>query len=379
MSDRPASPELTLGAALRDVTSPRLEARNLAVRNLAPALLDELDLRAPVHWSQIDHARREDVVHALERACEDAAPQNIALARVGLAQLGAPTARERALEACAWPESEGEDHGAATFIHECGVIALGQLGAGAREWLATPEAADEPRARAEARELVDAVLGDLRELLEDPRDDLRFQAGPALVAVITAGDPAEVDAETDHLEAELAAALAREQHAEVRENLIAALASFERPSPGTCDALVEVLESEEGAGAVGWEAALALAGARRPEAGARLLAALKSQSSRDRALEALAVIGPQLRDDSELDAARRIRRYTRGLLVPVFTRVRAAYALARVDPEAGEAALERLGKHFRPAVREAVDEARVNLAKLAEAEREALDPSAYRR
>jgi HEAT repeat protein len=62
----------------------------------------------------------------------------------------------------------------------------------------------------------------------------------------------------------------------------------------------------------------------------------------------------------------------------VFTRVRAAYALARIEPERGSALLDRLAKHPRPAVREAVAEARVNLAKLA-ARSEPTDGDAYRR
>jgi hypothetical protein len=118
---------------------------------------------------------------------------------------------------------------------------------------------------------------------------------------------------------------------------------------------------------------MALTAARRPEGAPRLLAALARQSTRDRALEALAVLGPA----GPPEIADAVRRYTSGWLTPVFTRVRAAYALARIEPERGQALLDRLAKHPRAAVREAVAEARVNLAKLA-----ARDPTqgdAYRR
>ena len=52
--------------------------------------------------------------------------------------------------------------------------------------------------------------------------------------------------------------------------------------------------------------------------------------------------------------------------------------LARMRPEEGRALLERLAKHPRPAVREAVAEARQNLDALA-SERDVTDRGAYRR
>jgi hypothetical protein len=355
-----AGPELTLAAALRDVDADRVEARSMAIRSLAPALLDELGLHPPVWWDRIDHPQRDAVVNALERACEDKAPQNAALAHIGLAELAAPSARERAREAL----SSEQDDDAAMFLRECAVICLSLLGAAARNFLDDPSSATASSdARDRARQMHRSVLADLRESMSDARPDVRYQAGPALVEVGGAA-----------VEHELLAAFEREREPRVRANLIAAISMLDPPSPAACDVLAAVLETPEGQGEVGWEAAMALTAARRPEGAPRLIAALARQSTRDRALEALAVLGP----DGPPELADAVRRYTRGFFVPVFTRVRAAYALARIEPESGHALLERFSKHSRAAVREAVAEARQNLARLA-ARSEATNGDAYRR
>lgn len=351
--------ELTLAAALRDVDAMRVEARSVAIRSLGPALLDELGLRPPVWWDRIEHPQRDAVAAALERACTDKAPQNAALAHIGLAELAAPSAHRYARQAL---ESTQEDD-AAMFLRECAVICLSLLGAAARDFLEDPSsAAAPPEARERAEAVYRTMLVELRELLSDPRPDVRYQAGTALVEV---GGTA--------VEHELLTALDRERQPSVRANLIAAISMLDPPSPAACDVLASVLTTPEGQGEVGWEAAMALTAARRPEGAPRLLAALDRQSTRDRALEALAVLGP----DGPPEIANAVRRYTSGWLTPVFTRVRAAYALARIEPERGEALLERLAKHPRAAVREAVAEARANLAKLAA--REPTQGDAYRR
>ena len=51
------APEITLAAALRDVTSSREEARDQAIRNLAPAMLVELSRKAPAWKAAADHDR----------------------------------------------------------------------------------------------------------------------------------------------------------------------------------------------------------------------------------------------------------------------------------------------------------------------------------
>jgi HEAT repeat protein len=358
-----AGAELTLAAALRDVDAMRVEARSVAIRSLGPALLDELGLRPPVWWDRIDHPQRDAVAAALERACTDKAPQNAALAHIGLAEIAAPSAHRYARQAL---ESTQEDD-AAMFLRECAVICLSLLGAAARDYLEDEQRQLGPLEQPDARERAEAVyrtmLVELRELLSDPRPDVRYQAGPALVEV---GGTA--------IEHELLTAFDREQQESVRANLIAAISMLDPPSPAACDVLAAVLSTPEGQGEVGWEAAMALTAARRPEGAPRLLAALARQSTRDRALEALAVLGP----DGPPEIADAVRRYTSGWLTPVFTRVRAAYALARIEPERGQALLDRLAKHPRAAVREAVAEARVNLAKLA-ARSEPTDGDAYRR
>lgn len=351
--------ELTLAAALRDIDHERPEIRGVAIRNLAPALLDELGLRPPAWWSRIEHPQRDQAAAALDRACDDRAPQNAALARIGLAQLAAPQTHARAREALA---TDGDDS-ASMFTRECGVIALSLLGGAAQGFVAEPDAAADGDARAQAAALRQQILAELVALLDDPRDDVRFQVGPALV---------EVGGAT--VEPELLGALDREQHPEVRENLISSLALIDPPSQAACDVLAQVLSSDQGKGWIGWEAALALTAARRPEGAARLLTALHSRETRDQALEALAVLGEQA-GPAAPDA---VRPLTKGLLTPIFTKVRAAYALARMIPDEGQALLDRLAKHPRPAVREAVAEARQHLAELA-AERDATDHGAYRR
>ncbi|GEM_PF-1384646 len=369
--------ELTLAAALRDVSAEHHQARSVAVRNLAPALLDALSLRAPVWWTQVDHPQRDEVVAALERVCDHASPQDAALARVGLAELSAPTAHARASEALQWsptvqptsgpPLSAEEVEQAASFMRECGVIALSLTASAAKRWLASPASSGASQGeQALARETLEQITDALRELLEHPEDDVRFQAGPALV---------EVGDSTPKLEAELVAALHRELHPQVRANLISALSMFDPPGSVACDALAEVLaNTEEGENtAEGWEAAMALAGARRPEGWRRIVAGLERHRSRGEALEALAVIGPYLDDDDRRTVAAAIRKRGLGPMAPVFTRVRAAYALARIEPEAGDGLLRKLARHLRPAVREAVAEARNNLEILAAADAPAAD------
>ncbi|PRQ07116.1 HEAT repeat domain-containing protein [Enhygromyxa salina] len=339
--------ELTLAAALRDANADHPEVRSVAIRSLATALLDELGMRPPAWWDLIEHAQRDAVAAALELACDDAAPQNAALARVGLAELAAPIAHDRALEALA----ADRDDDAAMFSRECGVISLSLLGAAARSFIDAPVSAASPAERERAVALVGQVTAELRELLADARADVRFQAGPALV---------EVGGEA--VEPELLAALERETHEQVRANLIAAISLLDPPSPAACDVLAAVLDSDEGKGQIGWEAAMTLTAARRPEGAPRLIEGLRRRETRDRALEAIAVLG----SSAPPEAITAVRRYSTGFMVPIFTRVRAAYALARIDPERGLRLLDRLAKHPRPAVREAVAEARAALEQLAD-------------
>ena len=355
--------ELTLTAALRDASADHPQVRSVAIRSLATALLDELGMRPPVWWDLIEHEQRDAVAAALELACDDPAPQNAALARVGLAELAAPAALARATQTLEVHPDQDEDDDAAMFSRECGVISLSLLGSAARSFIDSPASTSAVAgARERALELHTRVLEQLRERLTDARADVRFQASPALV---------EVGGEA--VEAELLAALERETHEQVRANLIAALSMLDPPSPAACDALATVLASDEGKGQIGWEAAMALTAARRPEGAPRLIEGLRSRETRDRALEAIAVLGSA----APPEAITAVRRYSTGFMVPIFTRVRAAYALARIDPERGLGLLKSLARHPRPAVREAVAEARAHLDKLADSE--PTDRDAYRR
>ena len=108
-------------------------------------------------------------------------------------------------------------------------------------------------------------------------------------------------------------------------------------------------------------AALALTAARDPRGGPQLLRALGRPEDRGRALEALAALGP-LAPPAALPA---VRRLARSFFTPGLTRVRAAYALARLAPGEGEAVLARLAGSLRASVREAVVDAQAGLAQLA--------------
>lgn len=340
------STELTLDAALRDVEHERPDVRNRAIRNLAPALLERVAEQPPVAFHRCAHELREPVVAALEHACSDAAPHNVGLAILGLAQLGAPSARAHALAGLARHDADE----ATVFVRESSVIALSLLGKLARS-------------ESDSGYAVEQLAADIRGLLDDPRDDVRFQAGPALVETLEGA-----------AEPELLAALARETHPEVRENLIEAIALLDPPGPRACDELVKLLADPDARAALGLTIASTLTAAGRPEGGPLLVAALERRDARDTALEALALLGPL----APPDAGEAVAKLTRGLLVPVYTQVRAAYALARIRPSEGEARLDELARSLRPGVREAVGEARGHLEKLAQDEQRR-SGSAYRR
>lgn len=334
------APELTLDAAIRDASSSKLEARSKAIRNLAPALLDARGVPGPVWRAAAEHERGEEVIAALHRALEETEdPMLPGLAAVGLGLLGEPGVIDRTQ---AWLERTGDDT-QDIFVRECAVITLSFVGTCAP---ATPEG-ETVRAGVRAR---------LEQALRAEAPDVRFQAGIALVEV--AGE----DAERTVVEA-----LEREEHPEVRENLVTALSRLDPPGPRACAALRRVVESDpDGSDGAAFEAALALTAARRPEGGLRLVTALHRRSQRDSALEALAVLGRR----APPEAIEHADRLMRSLWTPGVTRVRAAYALARMvarqpgTPNAGELMLQRLAWYPRSAVREAVTDAQAALRKL---------------
>ncbi|MEX1368730.1 MAG: HEAT repeat domain-containing protein [Nannocystaceae bacterium] len=334
------APEMTLDAALRDVERDDPRVREPAVRNLAPALLAELGQTGPRWDAAAEHPRGESVIEALGRRLDDDEPALRGHAATGLATLGDVTVLEPAE---GWLELTGDDEHRA-YLRQCGVIALSFLARAAIEADVEPTL----RRRIEAR-IIQALSA------EPP--DLRFQAGMALVELRGAdAEPALVDA------------LRREQHSEVLEGLLDAVAMLDPPGPAACEALESILEGPEAQTGIGFRAAMTLAAARRPVARPRLLEALDVRSWRDDALEALAALGTAEPADVE-----RIHRLARRVFLPGITRVRAAYALARmVGPGAGDnpglAMLERMRWHPRAAVREAVQDAFSNLDTLASRE-----------
>ena len=335
--------EITLDAALRDLDSEREHYRHQAVRNLAPALLEELGVPGP-HWrATAEHARGEAVLRALlDRLGEDHVAPLRGLAATGLGMLGEPEALDH-IEP--WLELSGDDEDEG-YLRECAVVTASFLGKAA----ADADAAPELRAR------VDQVL---TKALQSPNPELRFQAGLALVEL--RGDAAEPA---------LVEALKSESDERVQEGLVDALAHLDPPGEEACDLLEGIVQGENGWGSLGFMAAKTLAAARRTSARPRLLDGLELRHERDDALEYLAALGRADAADIE-----RVQQLAKRMLLPGVTRVRAAYALARMAADGadnpGLKLLERLRWHPRAAVREAVNDAFKNLETLATREQNA--------
>lgn len=326
-----AGPPITLSAALRDAALPPSRGRDLAIRHMADALLHELD--GGPRWRAADrHPRGGEVLTALRGALDDdASPVLQGFAAIGLGMLGdvasLPALRDRV--------DAGGDGQEPTFRRECAVIALAELAAAA---------AGDPGAAA----LVPTIAAPIAAGLESSRPEVRFQCASALVDVL--GDDAE---------GPLVDALGREGDPEVRRALLQALSRLDHPGEAALERLRALVGDPGLDREAAFAAALALTAARDPAGATILEAALRRPEHRDRALEALAALGAAA--TGSLPA---IRRLSRGLFTPRITRVRAAYALARIAPSEGLPLLERMGRSRWPGVREAVDEARVALQRL---------------
>lgn len=338
------APEISLAAALRDIDSEQARYREQAARNLAPALLEELGKPGPRWRATAEHPRGDAVLRALTDLLDDeVTPPMRGQAAVALGTLGEPPVLD-AVES--WLTLMGDDEDR-VYLRQCALISLSFLGR------AAAEADSAPQLRERINELI-------AEALRSPAPDLRFQAAVALVEL--QGDAAE---------STLVAALRDEENEEVQEGLLEAIAYLDPPSAETCDVLESILEGEDGDRGLGFRAAMTLAAARRVSARPRLLSGLVRRHERDDALEALAALGPA--DAAEIEL---VHRMVRRVFMPGITRVRAAYALARMVPSGeglnpGVAILERLRWHPRAAVREAVRDAFANLERLGAEESEA--------
>jgi hypothetical protein len=339
------APELTLEAALRDVGSRKHEFRYHAAENLARALLHALGQPGPRWHAAAEHPRGPEVLDALRRLCDEREPAVLrGTAAVGLSMLGEPEVLEHT---AAWLELPDDDEDQA-FLRESAIMAAARLHRAAAQADADPELRQRIGARVEAA-------------LHAPAADLRYQGALALVEL--RGDEAE---------GALVDALRREEHPAVREGLVEALAHLDPAGPSACDALEQLLAGPEGEQTIGLEAALVLAAARRSSARPRLLQALPVRGHRDRALEGLAALGTAPPADVEI-----VLRLSQRWWLPAITRVRVAYALARMAAGPGAPAgddpglrlLGRLRWHPRPAVREAVRDAHAALETLAARER----------
>jgi HEAT repeat protein len=328
-----ATVEITLEAAIRDAGSPTDNARNIAVRNLATALLAEIGEPGP-RWRAADkHERGEVVLETLRHvARHDPLAPIRGLAIIGLGRLGDPSTIE---ESATWIALDGDAEDDA-FLRECAVIAMSFVAA------AAPDTTEGNEAR-------QRVLEQMRVALHSARNEVRFQAAVAM---------AEIGG--SEVEKELVEALRSERNTQVREGLVDALSTFDPPGREACDVLQQIVDGEEGDYAIGFRAAVTLAAARRAGGAKRLIRGLVERPHRDDALEALAALGML----APAEALPPLRKLARSWLTPAITRVRAAYALARLSPDEGLPLLDRLGRHLRPAVREAVADARRGLTTL---------------
>ncbi|MCY1053909.1 HEAT repeat domain-containing protein [Nannocystis sp. SCPEA4] len=356
---------ITLDAALRDARSPDPNTRNLAVRHLPAALLAELGEVPPGLHVAAGHPRGEAVVAALTAALDDPVVAVRALAATGLAQLGEPDVIPRIDPWLADPDP-GPDAG---HLRECAAITCVLLGlAAAPEHLLKPTDDDDPTRPVEApssaahplrppghvpsdlsRITYEAALARITAALRAPAADLRFQAAGGLVELAgRAAEPA------------LCAALEGEPHPRVRFALVQALAELDPPGPEACVRLAAVVADPAADTDLAFAAALGLAAARDPRGGPPLVLALARADDRGRALEALAALGPA----APPAAVPLTLKIARGWFTPAVTRVRAAYALVRMAPATGQPLFDELARSRRPAVQEAVADARAGLALL---------------
>ncbi len=335
------APEMTLPAALRDAQHPDGAVRIAGLRNLAPALLAALDRPGPARCRDDEHPDVPAVRERLLAALADPVPDARGYAAMGLGTLGQLVV----IDAVAPWLTLADDDADGTWLRETAVIALSYVG------VALGDADAGARAR---------VLSLLREAWNAPWPELRFQAALARIEV---DDPLA--------EAELAAVLADgprddepAHEGQLRAQIVFALGHVARLRPSTLDVLVRALERLPTHDLLATEIAIVLAAHERREGLASLRAALVRRFDRDRALEALAALGAP--DPAAADAALRLLRPW----VPPITRVRAAYAVCRItapgSPAARRAAraLALHAWHPRPAVREAVADARAALARL---------------
>lgn len=324
---------ITLEAALRDADVLDGKARTLAITHLASAYLERLGRSEPLWQAATRHERGPEVLAALLRAVDrDPALAIRAVAATGLGQIGAPELLTAIPDE--WFTRSDPD---AAYLRECAAIAWTLLGEAAR-----PVSGDRPQ------DVFDVVLARLREGLREGPPELRYQCAAGVAQLVGA-----------EAEADLVAALARETVPQIRGALVTAIGELDPPGPAACDLLAPLCDDPHTPTA--FAAALALTVARDPRGGPQLLRAVGRPEDRGRALEALAALGP-LAPPAALPT---VRRLARSFFTPGLTRVRAAYALARLAPGEGEAVLARLASSLFASVREAVADAKAGLDQLA--------------
>ena len=330
--------EMTLAAALRDIEHRKARVRHLALRNLAPALLHAIGATGPKFGAHRDHSDGPTVVSALWRSCkadrEGETSHDRGLALLGLARIG----DTNVLDACLTVLQSTAEHEIAVFERECAIIALGELG------MILP---DDPQWRPMRKRLET----ELWTRIGDERTEVRYQI-PRSLAQLNARDwqaalGQRLDVETnERVTSQILEVFA--EHGRLDRSIILQIETFVRREDPNL--LPEA-----------WlHAGISFALGKSTLASACFTQALRFSETRQRALEAVAI----MMTPAEPELLKMLRPIAEIRLWPSLENVRAAYALARVQPEQGRAVLAHYRRSFRPVIRQAARNAERQLDEL---------------
>ena len=346
----PIFPTLSLAAAVRDLRARGTRARANAARAVPDALSNALEADAAPHMIGTARLAAHPSYTPALAGLRDLVRDRDGLVR-GLAYIARGRLADPLLLAELEDSDDGDDPVIDGWVLECRMIALAEL---ARH---VPPPLGVER---------DAILRGLVSRLADGAAQTRFQAAAALA-----------DAAPSIAREVLAGHLPRETHPLVRGQYFDIFFDLGDPPSSILEAARESLRDGDSDGdgdddpahlRGSFAAARLLASVADACAADRLARAVHELEHRDVALEALAALPSTAIPRDTVDYARRmVHRW----LVPPVTRVRAAYLVARAEPDTGEALLSRLSRSLRPSVRAAVEDARAGLAQLAARDRNA--------
>lgn len=336
--------ELTLTAALRDIDAERVDDRLLASEWLATACLQELPANENSDSGRFrayaQHPRAAEILDALQSAArkdDDARVRSRALISLGV--LGADTlleldpAERDAAERSADPEGR-------EFEEEAWLLALAQLGATLptqASSIAADKLGETPDIAREISEKIFTIASEASRSISPARRH------GALTILGQIGDPQSEALLVEILQSE-------GEEPEILRAALDGLSRLASPQTSTLQALrtwALAHPSELGLDER-FEAGLILIAA-GDDGGIRVsVEALDAARHRDRALEALALMGQRV----PTRVLRRIERLSTARFWPTLTTVRALYAWARIAPTGpARRRLLELSHHYRPLLR----------------------------